>query len=114
MADKSRRRDVDNSVWCSDQQTLFFCFPWCEKNNVCEQANTAAHNYEKMGGQLTWFPSFGVDPIADSLETQQQRNEFFMANFDVAAVFSSVVNGVPEPFRQAIHHFFSYYKGHGP
>ena len=29
----------------------------------------------------------------------------FNANFDVAAVFSSVVNGVAEHFRQAIHHF---------
>ena len=58
-----------------------------------------------MGGQLTWFPSFGVDPLAGSLETQQQRNEIFVANFDVAAVFSSVVNGVGEPFTQAIHHF---------
>ena len=39
------------------------------------EANTAALNYEEIGGQLTWFPSFGVDPLADSLETQQRRNE---------------------------------------
>jgi hypothetical protein len=66
---------------------------------------TAANNYEGMGGQLTRFPSFGVDPLLGRPEGQQRRDENFEAQFDVAAVFGSVVNGVDLPFRTAIQRF---------
>jgi hypothetical protein len=59
-----------------------------------------------MGGQLTWFPLFGVDPLVGNPEGQQRRDEIFHEYFDVAAVFGSVVNGVDEPFRQAINRYF--------
>ena len=67
----------------------------------------AADNYEAMGGQLTRFPAFGVDPLTGNSEHQRTRDALFETQFDVAAVFGSIVNGQDLPFRLAIQQFSS-------
>ena len=66
---------------------------------------TTVTSYEATGGQLTRFPSFGTDPLAGNPERQQRRDENFEAQFDVARVFGSIVNGVDAPYRSAIYRF---------
>lgn len=58
-----------------------------------------------MGGQLTRFSSFGSDPLTGNPEHQRRRDAIFEAQFDIDAVFGSIVNGQDAQFRLGVKNF---------
>ena len=58
--------------------------------------------YENLGGRLTVFPSYGLDPLADNVALQDMRERRFNSEADIETVFGDVVNGIAS-FEQTIH-----------
>ena len=58
--------------------------------------------YENLGGRLTVFPSFGLDPLADNVALQNIRERPFNGEADIETVFGDIVNGIATSFEQAI------------
>ena len=73
--------------------------------HLVPDVTAAADNYEAKGGQLTRFPAFGTDPLTGNPEHQRRRDAIFEAQFDIDAVFGSIVNGQDAQFRLAIQQF---------
>lgn len=61
--------------------------------------------YENLGGRLTLFPSFGLDPLADNVALQDAREQRFNNEADMETVFGDIVNGIATSFEQAILRF---------
>ena len=66
----------------------------------------AVQAFEGMGGNLTLFSPFGVDPIADRADLVAAReSEFFQRVPDFTTIFHSLVNGNDHPFRDGFKFF---------
>jgi len=59
--------------------------------------------YEERGGQLTFWPEFGIDPLSDSAIMASRHSNEFNANFpNLNDLFYEVVNNDFTNFRNAI------------
>ena len=56
--------------------------------------------YENVGGTLTVFPTFGVDPLADNSELQAAREQHFSYE-----TYDGDLNGNSSSFEQAIQRY---------
>jgi len=62
--------------------------------------------YEQVyDGRLTDETLFGIDPLADFQDLQEERNRNFDQNFSIASIFSEVVNERPGMFHDAVLYF---------
>ena len=63
----------------------------------------AVKMYEERGGQLTYWPEFGKDPLSSIQHLNAARIERFFQHFgDFSEMFSGLVNGHPAMFQNAI------------
>ena len=62
--------------------------------------------FEREGGSLTIFSSFGVDPLASRPDLFQRRHAEFISRFsDFNHIFHSLVNGNDALFRDGLKFF---------
>lgn len=61
--------------------------------------------YDNLGGSLTVFPTFGIDPLAENAELQATREQRFSNETNVETIFGDLVNGNYISFEQAIHRY---------
>ncbi|XP_078384557.1 uncharacterized protein LOC144666976 [Oculina patagonica] len=61
--------------------------------------------YENLGGTLTVFPTFGIDPLAENAELQATREQRFSNETNEEAIFGELVNGNSTSFEQAIQRY---------
>ena len=58
--------------------------------------------YENLGGTLTGFPTFGVDPLAHHSELQAAREQRFHHETNDETLFGDLVNGNSTSFERTI------------
>ncbi|CAB3986700.1 Hypothetical predicted protein [Paramuricea clavata] len=68
-------------------------------------AAEAGESYEGLGGQLTLFPSFGADPLANYGDRAESREQQFLNQISIQDIMSQLVNGSDLLFRNAIELF---------
>ena len=68
-------------------------------------AMEAVAAYENLGGTLTVFPTFGVDPLARHSELQAAREQRFNHERNDETLFGDLVNGNSTSFEQAIQRY---------
>lgn len=61
--------------------------------------------YENLGGRLTVFPTFGVDPLSDNSELQVLREQRLGHQTSMETIFGDLVNGNSTSFERAILRF---------
>ena len=61
--------------------------------------------YENLGGSLTAFPTFGIDPLAKNAELQATREQRFSHETNVDTIFGDLVNSNSTSFKQAIQRY---------
>ena len=68
-------------------------------------AEEAGESYEGLGGQLTWIPSFGTDPLANHGDLTEIREQQFLNQINIQDTKSQLVNGSDVLFRNALETF---------
>jgi len=65
----------------------------------------AVKMYEESGGQLTYWPEFGKDPLSSIPHLDIARNNRFCQQFgNFSEMFSGIVNGHTATFQNAVLH----------
>ena len=71
-------------------------------------AEQAQDMYTAQGRQLTEFGLFGSDPLRNSSDLIERRNRLFaFSNPEFSVIYSNIVSGDGNIFKNAIHSFIS-------
>lgn len=71
--------------------------------SVLPSVEQAVQLYRNNVGTLTDPTPFGIDPLAENLEKKQIRDRAFSSSYlCYESIFYDLVNGVTEPFRNAL------------
>jgi len=66
----------------------------------------AVQQYESLGGTLTTFSPFGIDPLESNAHLRQMRHDLFFAKYPTFdPFFHGVVNNQDSLFRQGLVYF---------
>ena len=73
--------------------------------DLVPSAEEAGDSYEALGGRLTQFPSFGIDPLHQTAELVRLRDQQFTDTINIREAKAEVMNGTDRLFREAIQTF---------
>ena len=73
------------------------------QSNLLPVTTDAVKMYEERGGQLTYRPEFGKDPLSSVQHLNTARNQRFCQQFsDFSEMFSRLVNGCLAMFQNTV------------
>ena len=61
-----------------------------------------AVHYEQLGGKITRFPIFGIDPLATNSQLQHEREQRFNDEMNLELIYGKLVNRQDAPFCTAV------------
>ena len=69
---------------------------------IIPSSDEAVVNYEQLGGKITRFPVFGIDPLATNSQLQHEREQRFNDNMNLELIYGKLVNRQDAPFCTAV------------